>query len=138
METEAKTLIVDLVTPERLLFSETAHLATLPGEEGEFGVLAGHAPFVSLLKPGIVNIQESEGAAPRKIFVSGGFAEVSPESCTVLAEEAFALSDLKVEDIEKRLKTAQSALAEAQTEPEQRRAEKQVAVAEAMLAALAA
>lgn len=76
----------ELVTPEKLVMSEDVHMVVVPGTEGEFGVLAGHAPYMSTLRDGELAIYRSAGAAPEKIVVSGGFAEVSERGLTVLAE----------------------------------------------------
>jgi F-type H+-transporting ATPase subunit epsilon len=78
----------ELVTPEKLLFSEDVHMVVVPGTEGEFGVLAGHAPFMSTLRDGELAIYRTASAAPEKVPVSGGFAEVSERGLTVLAENA--------------------------------------------------
>ena len=76
----------ELVTPERLVRSEDVHMVVVPGVEGEFGVLEGHAPFMSTIRDGAVQVYKSEGAAPEEIQVRGGFAEVSEKGLTVLAE----------------------------------------------------
>ena len=78
----------ELVTPEKLLFSEDVHMVVVPGTEGDFGVLAGHAPFMSTLRDGELAIYRTASAAPEKVPVSGGFAEVSERGLTVLAENA--------------------------------------------------
>jgi len=80
----------ELVTPEKLVMSEDVHMVVVPGAEGEFGVLAGHAPFMSTLRDGELAIYRTAGANPEKIPVSGGFAEVSERGLTVLAESAGA------------------------------------------------
>ena len=80
----------ELVTPEKLVMSEDVHMVVVPGTEGEFGVLAGHAPFMSTLRDGELAVYRTAGAAPEKINVSGGFAEVSDRGLTVLAESAGA------------------------------------------------
>jgi F-type H+-transporting ATPase subunit epsilon len=89
----SNTFSFDLVSPERLLVSREVGMLTIPGEEGEFGVLPGHAPLVSSLRTGIISVHDN-GQLSDRIFVAGGFAEVSPERCTVLAEEAVPLSEL--------------------------------------------
>lgn len=76
----------ELVTPERLVRSEDVYMVVVPGTEGEFGVLEGHAPFMSTVRDGAVKIYRSEGATPEEIAVRGGFAEVSASGLTVLAE----------------------------------------------------
>jgi F-type H+-transporting ATPase subunit epsilon len=78
----------ELVTPEKLVRSEDVHMVVVPGSEGEFGVLEGHAPFMSTLRNGDIAIYRSAGAEPERIAVQGGFAEVSAAGLTVLAEKA--------------------------------------------------
>ena len=80
----------ELVTPEKLVMSEDVHMVVVPGTEGEFGVLAGHAPFMSTLRDGELSVYRTAGGAPEKIAVSGGFAEVGERGLTVLAESAGA------------------------------------------------
>jgi F-type H+-transporting ATPase subunit epsilon len=77
----------ELVTPERVLLSETVEMVVVPGTEGNFGVLPGHAPLISTIRPGTIDIYESQ-TITRRIFIVGGIAEVTPERCTVLADEA--------------------------------------------------
>jgi F-type H+-transporting ATPase subunit epsilon len=76
----------ELVTPARLVRSESVHMVVVPGTEGEFGVLEGHAPFMSTVRDGVLKVYRTEGATPEDIAVSGGFAEVSASGLTVLAE----------------------------------------------------
>ncbi len=76
----------ELVTPARLVLSEPVYMVNVPGTEGEFGVLEGHAPFTSTIKDGVIRVWRSAGAAPEEIPVKGGFAEVSASGLTVLAE----------------------------------------------------
>jgi F-type H+-transporting ATPase subunit epsilon len=80
----------DLVTPEKLVFSEDVYMVVVPGTEGEAGILAGHAPYMTTLRDGEIAIYRSSGAQPERISVSGGFAEVSERGLTVLAESASA------------------------------------------------
>ena len=75
---------LELVSPERLLLSEPVDMAVIPGSEGDFGVLAGHSLLISTLRPGVIDVYEGNKVSER-IFVSGGFAEVTPERVTVLA-----------------------------------------------------
>ena len=76
----------ELVTPAKLVRSEDVHMVVVPGEEGEFGVLEGHAPFMSTIRDGAVQVWKSEGSTPETIEVRGGFAEVGENGLTVLAE----------------------------------------------------
>jgi F-type H+-transporting ATPase subunit epsilon len=78
----------DLVTPTKLVRSETVHMVVVPGTEGDFGVLEGHAPVMSTMRDGAVLVYKTEGAAPETIEVRGGFAEVSSKGLTMLAEHA--------------------------------------------------
>jgi F-type H+-transporting ATPase subunit epsilon len=80
----------ELVTPERLVRADEVHMVVVPGVEGEFGVMAGHAPFMTTLKDGELRVYTTAGAAPESIAVSGGFAEVGEKGLTVLAERAEA------------------------------------------------
>src|SRR5678815_2525680 len=83
----------ELVTPERLLVSREVDMVVVPGTEGNFGVLPGHAPLISTIRPGTVDIYMG-GAIIERIFVVAGIAEVTPERCTVLADEAMAPDSL--------------------------------------------
>lgn len=76
----------ELVTPAKLIRSEDVHMVVVPGAEGEFGVLEGHAPFMSTVRDGAVQIYKTAGSQPEEIMVRGGFAEVSENGITVLAE----------------------------------------------------
>lgn len=117
----AEKLQFDLVSPERLLLSEMVTMVTVPGSEGDFGVLAGHAPVISTLRPGFIDVQGAD-AGPMRIFVRGGFAEVTPKGLTVLAEEAIPQEDLDVAAIDQKIKDAQEDLADAKTDSERQRA----------------
>ena len=79
----------ELVTPERLVRSEDVHMVVVPGSEGEFGVLEGHAPFMSTIRNGELAIYRSGmNGEPERIAIEGGFAEVNDRGLTVLAERA--------------------------------------------------
>ena len=80
----------ELVTPEKLLRAEEVHMVVVPGTEGDFGVMAGHAPYMATLRDGELAVYPSGGGEPERIAVSGGFAEVSETGLTVLAETAEA------------------------------------------------
>ena len=80
----------ELVTPERQVLAADVHMVVVPGTEGEFGVMAGHAPFMTTLRDGELAVYRTAGAAPERIVVSGGFAEVGDRGLTVLAERAEA------------------------------------------------
>jgi len=78
----------ELVTPEKLLRSEDVHMVVVPGTEGDFGVLAGHAPFMSVVRSGELTVYSGPNTVSAKIHVEGGFAEVNEKGLTVLAEAA--------------------------------------------------
>ena len=80
----------ELVTPERLVRADEVHMVVVPGVEGEFGVMAGHAPFMTTLKDGQLKVYKTAGGSPESIAVSGGFAEVGDKGLMVLAESAEA------------------------------------------------
>jgi len=99
----------ELVTPERLLFSEMVEMVVVPGTEGNFGVLPGHAPLISTIRPGMIEIYEGQSVT-RRIFVVSGVAEVTPERCTVLADEAAPLDTLDVAAIAPELQAVRDIL----------------------------
>ena len=80
----------ELVTPDRLVMSDNVYMVVVPGTEGESGIMAGHAPYMTTLRNGEVAVYKTQGAQPQKISVTGGFAEVSDKGLTVLAESAGA------------------------------------------------
>ena len=80
----------ELVTPEKLVRSEDVYMVVVPGVEGDFGAMAGHAPVMTVVKDGALMVYKTQGGTPESITVSGGFAEVSDKGLTVLAESAGA------------------------------------------------
>ena len=99
----------DLVTPERLLLSEMVEMVVVPGTEGNFGVLPGHAPLISTIRPGMIEIYQGQ-TVTRRIFIVSGIAEVTPEGCTVLADEAMVPDEVDRDAIEAELQTVQGNL----------------------------
>src|SRR5438309_3126311 len=89
----------ELVSPEKLLLSEAVEMVVIPGSEGNFGVLPGHSLLISTVRPGVIDVYEGNVVSER-IFISGGFAEVTPERCTVLADEAMPVSSLDAAAVE--------------------------------------
>lgn len=133
----ADPISFELVSPERLLLSADVDMVVVPGAEGDFGVLKGHAPLISALRPGVIDTYAGNNV-DKRIFVAGGFAEVTGERCTVLAEEALMLSDIDRAKAEARIAEAREALAGATTDLARTAAEAQLAVGEAMLQAVSA
>ena len=89
----ADTIELELVSPEKLLLSEQVEMVVIPGEDGDFGVLPGHSPVISNIRPGVLSVFEN-GAVTQRIFIASGFAEVTMERCTILAEGAEPVEDL--------------------------------------------
>src|SRR5205085_6494397 len=96
----------ELVSPERLLLSEDVAEVDIPGTEGDMGILPGHAPVLSTLRPGVVTVTK-EGGQKERIFVRGGFAEVNPQGLTVLAEVAVPVAELHADLLAQQVKDAQ-------------------------------
>ena len=132
----ADNVAFELVSPERLLVSREVEMVVVPGSEGDFGVLPDHAPMISTVRPGIIEIYEG-GAVTERIFVAGGFAEVTGERCTVLADEATPVKDIDRKAAEAQLATLQSELAGLIKDEERARQEARIEALEAKLAAAA-
>ena len=111
-------LSFSLVSPERELFSGQADTVVVPGTEGLFEVQAGHAPLMSTLSPGLLTIRED--GQERRLYVAGGFADVSPDGLTVLAETAIPEAELKGDALGAQKQAAQAKLASADATPEDR------------------
>ncbi len=125
----------ELVSPERLLLSVAVEMVVVPGAEGDFGVLAGHTPMITGVRTGVISTYDG-GRIDKRIFVAGGFAEVTPERCTVLAEEAVLLDDADRAAAEARLKAGQDELSLADTDDERDAAQAKLDIARALLAAI--
>jgi len=108
----ADTFTFELVSPERLLISEQAESVVVPGSEGDFQVLANHAPVLATLRPGLLDVVLS-GGKEQRVFVRGGFAEAGPESLTVLAQTAIDAADLDNKALAQEIKNAEEDVADA-------------------------
>mgnify|MGYP001468118623 CR=1 FL=1 len=117
----AGTFKFELVSPERVLLSEDAEQVVLPGSEGDFAVLPGHAPVVSTLRPGIMDVTLPSGR--RRVFVRSGFADVDPDRLIVLAERALEIEGASAEAIAAELKSAEADLAAAKDDESRMMAE---------------
>lgn len=111
----------ELVSPEKLLFSGEVDGVVVPGSEGEFTVLKGHAPVMSTLKPGLLVIEEGPAKTTR-LFVRGGFADVAPTGLTILAEYSIPLDELDTEKLMSDIKDAEEDIADATTDEQRRKA----------------
>jgi F-type H+-transporting ATPase subunit epsilon len=107
----AGTLKFELVSPERILLSEDASEVIVPGMDGQFTVLPGHAPLISTLRPGVLVAKLTSGT--RRVFVRGGFAEVEPDRLTILAQHLIDIESVDRSAIDAELKVAEAALGEA-------------------------
>jgi len=112
----------ELVSPERLLLSEEVASVSIPGTEGEMGILPGHAPVLSTLRPGVLMVTRESGQSDR-IFVRGGFAEVNPRGLTVLAETAIPIAELDAAAMAQQIKDLEEDVADAHDAETRRRAQ---------------
>ena len=132
----AEKVEFELVSPERLVISEPVEMVVVPGSEGDFGALPHHSPMITAVRPGVIDVYNG-GAISDRIFVAGGFAEVNETRVTVLAEEAVKLADLNHDDVASRIKAAEEAVEEADSEAARVLAQQSLKNAQAMQAALA-
>ena len=130
------TIQFELVSPEAKLMSGPVKMAVIPGEEGELGVGAGHAAFVVSLKPGVVKLYAPEGGEPRRIFIAGGFADISGKNCTVLAEEAAMVDSIDPAQAAQQVKNLIEDLGLAQETADKIRITRQLNLAKARLQAV--
>ena len=100
-DTAANKVTFELVTPTALAVSEDVDMVVVPGVDGDFGVLPGHSPVLTTVRPGVINMY-TNGAITKSLFVEGGFAEANPEGCTVLAEGATDVAEISSSDAEAR------------------------------------
>lgn len=125
----------ELVSPAKLLFSGDVDMVNIPGTEGDMGIMPGHAPVLSTLRPGVVVISKS-GGATEKVFVRGGFAEVNPQGLTVLAETAIPVADLNADRLAAEIRNAEEDLADAKDPEAKRRASENLEHLKALQGAL--
>jgi F-type H+-transporting ATPase subunit epsilon len=125
----------ELVSPERLLFSGDVAEVDIPGTDGDMGILPGHAPVLSTLRPGVVTITK-DGGAKERIFVRGGFAEVNQQGLTLLAEVAVPIAELDAARLAQEVKDAQEDVADAQDDETRRRAQENLDHLRALQSAL--
>lgn len=123
------TFSFELVSPERVLFSGEATQVVVPASEGEITVLANHAPFMSALRAGVVTIDGG-----KRLFVRGGFADVSASGLTLLAEQAVAVEDINVEKLAGQIKDAEEDLRDARSDEARDRATEALEGLKAMMA----
>jgi F-type H+-transporting ATPase subunit epsilon len=112
----------DLVSPERLLVSEDVEQVVIPGAEGEMTVMANHAPVMTTIKPGVVRVKPTGGAEERYV-VFGGFADILPAGCTLLAEEAVAVKDISRDELARRIQDAREDVSDAKDDASKAKAQ---------------
>jgi F-type H+-transporting ATPase subunit epsilon len=127
----AEKVEFELVSPERLLVSEHVDMVVVPGSEGDFGALPWHAPMITAVRPGVIDMYVNNQIKDR-IFVSGGFAEVTETRCTVIAEEAMRVAEIDSAQVGERIQAAERAIEEADSELARDQAQHALLVARTM------
>lgn len=125
----------ELVSPERLLLSEDVTSVVVPGTEGEMTIMARHAPVMTSVKPGVVSVTTASGAENRYV-VFGGFADILPDTLTLLAESAVAVAEIDREDLAQRIRNAREDVNDAKDEEARAKANEQLAHLTTLEAAL--
>ena len=138
MTEAAQKFNFELVSPDRKVISEAAWQVTIPGQEGDVGVRAGHLALVMTVRPGVVEVIRERGGTVEKLFIAGGFADIAQTHCTLLAEEAIPLEALKADKLEQDLKNLGDDLALAETDADKVRIENRQALLKSMLDAIRA
>src|SRR5690606_34114867 len=133
----AEAFKFELVSPERLLVSDMVEAVTIPATEGEMTVMAKHAPVMTTVKPGVVTVKQASGGETRFV-VFGGFADIVPEGCTLLAESAVAVADLDREELARRIQDAKEDVADAKDDESRTKAEELLSQLQTRQGALAA
>ncbi|MGI6856525.1 F0F1 ATP synthase subunit epsilon [Mesorhizobium sp. 1B3] len=118
----AEAFKFELVSPERLLVSQAVESVVIPGAEGEMTVMANHAPVMTTVKPGVVTVKPASGGEERYV-VFGGFADILPSGCTLLAESAVAVRDIDRADLARRIQEAREDVADAKDDQGRTKAE---------------
>ena len=131
----AELVALELVSPESLIFSKEVEMAILPAEEGDLGVQPGQAPVIATVRPGTISVFKGTTVEER-IFVAGGFLEITAERCTVLAEEAVSVTDIDAAEVKQQISNLTDDVKIAETVAERERAELALSVAEAKLEAV--
>jgi F-type H+-transporting ATPase subunit epsilon len=122
----ADKIAFEIVSPERLLVSDAADMVTVPGAEGDFGVMAGHMPLISTLRPGVIDVRGGAASGDMRLFVLGGFAEANPDKLTVLAEEAIPMAKIDAAALEQRIRNTEEDLVLLKNEADRARAAEQL------------
>lgn len=126
------TLKFTLVSPEKILFDQEVSMVVIPGIEGDIGVLPQHAPLLTLLRPGVVSVYEGEQVLI-KLFIDGGFCEITPEKCTALVTSGTTLESLSKTALEMEIKNLLEDREDSKTPEEQKKMDQNLDVARAKL-----
>lgn len=121
---------LSIITPEKILFSGEATQVMIPGTLGDFGVLPGHSPFISTIRPGVITVDSASGQM--RIAITGGIAEANPEACNILAENAEDCTSWSASDIATKKQQAMQDVEDANSDAKRELAEKKLALAEAL------
>lgn len=133
----SQSLQFELVLPEKLLLSKQAVMVTVPGGEGDYGVLAGHSPLITTVRSGVVAVYEqNDTTISESFFVTGGFAEVTSERCIVLADEAVAVVDINRMEVEEQIRALSESLKSTSTDDERTILADQLDIAQAKLSVI--
>lgn len=127
----AGTFEFELVSPEKLLISRQVEMVVVPGGDGTFGVLRGHVPLISNVRPGVIEVYDRRPVASERLFVAGGFAEVTGERCTVLVESVTSVGDLDRDQLDREVADLSEDLADAKADADRKEIEGKLAVARA-------
>ena len=127
----AGTFEFELVSPEKLLISRQVEMVVVPGGDGTFGVLRGHVPLISNVRPGVIEVYDRRPVASERLFVAGGFAEVTGERCTVLVESVTSVGDLDRDQLDREVADLSEDLADAKADADRKEIEGKLAVAQA-------
>jgi F-type H+-transporting ATPase subunit epsilon len=122
----ADKIAFEIVSPERLLVSDSADMVTVPGTEGDFGVMAGHMPLISTLRPGVIDVRGGAASGDMRLFVLGGFAETNPDKLIVLAEDAIPMAQIDAAALEQRIRNTEEDLVLLKNEADRARAAEQL------------
>lgn len=120
------TLHYEIVSPERLLKDAEAAMIVVPGTEGDFAALPHHAPMMSTIRPGVVEIYETEGGEAERLFVKGGLAQISPAGLTILAEETLSLDTVNTDELNQKIADTREDIEDAKDDVERAGLEKEL------------
>lgn len=130
-------LQLKIISPSAIVLDTHVAQVEIPGTEGDFGVLPHHAPFFSMIRPGVISVYFQDGFV-RRYFAAAGYADVSTEGCTILSDHLQEMTEIQKKDADDALHAAREALTNAETDAEKHAAQKLVATAEALVLAVAA